>query len=170
MDTPYKINVSTEEREWYVKRFMETLIQKFGEYLTSVVLYGSTARGTARPDSDIDLLLVIKNLPKGQLERSRQLLPLCDGTNKKFEERFDKFPPHLSLIEKSDEEAVYHSPLYLDMLEDGKILYDRDDFISKIFDDMRIRLKELGARRIWIGTKWYWELKPDYKFGEEFEV
>jgi hypothetical protein len=25
---------------------------------------------------------------------------------------------------------------------------------------------ELGAERVWVGRKWYWRLKKDYKFGE----
>jgi hypothetical protein len=27
-----------------------------------------------------------------------------------------------------------------------------------------------GARRIWCGNAWYWDLKPDYRPGEVFEL
>lgn len=33
----------------------------YGEQLEKVILFGSQARGDARPDSDIDLLIVLKN-------------------------------------------------------------------------------------------------------------
>ena len=33
----------------------------YGEQLEQLVLFGSQARGDARPDSDIDLLIVLKN-------------------------------------------------------------------------------------------------------------
>ncbi|MEZ4701961.1 MAG: nucleotidyltransferase domain-containing protein [Rhodothermales bacterium] len=36
------------------------LRQHYGERLSHVVLYGSHARGDARPDSDVDVLVVLK--------------------------------------------------------------------------------------------------------------
>ncbi|NJK69672.1 MAG: nucleotidyltransferase domain-containing protein [Microcoleus sp. SU_5_3] len=33
----------------------------YGEQLDKIVLFGSQARGNARPDSDIDILIVLKN-------------------------------------------------------------------------------------------------------------
>jgi hypothetical protein len=35
---------------------------------------------------------------------------------------------------------------------------------------MRDRLDALGSRRIWRGTRWYWDLKPDYRPGMIFEL
>jgi len=35
---------------------------------------------------------------------------------------------------------------------------------------LKRRLDELGARRVWMGRKWYWVLKPDAKFGEVIEI
>ena len=32
--------------------------------------------------------------------------------------------------------------------------------------DERSQFGELGARRIWRGEGWYWDLKPDFKPGE----
>lgn len=39
------------------------LAAAYGERLHAVVLFGSEARGDARPDSDIDLLAVLDTLP-----------------------------------------------------------------------------------------------------------
>ncbi len=36
------------------------LSQLYGERLDQIILYGSQARGDARPDSDIDVLIVLK--------------------------------------------------------------------------------------------------------------
>ena len=56
------------------------------------------------------------------------------------------------------------------MVEDAKILFDRDVFFGVVLERLRKRLKELGARRIWRGNVWYWDLKPDYKPGDVIEL
>ena len=37
-------------------------------------------------------------------------------------------------------------------------------------DRFAARLAALGARRKWRGSAWYWDLKPDYRPGEVFEL
>ena len=72
-------------------------------------------------------------------------------------------------ILRTPEEASRITPLYLDLVEDSIILYDKDDFMRRVLDRLR-RLRELGARRVWRGKSWYWILKPDLRFGEVFEI
>jgi predicted nucleotidyltransferase len=43
-----------------LKKLSRTLKRLLGEQLEAVYLYGSQARGDAQPDSDIDVLVVIK--------------------------------------------------------------------------------------------------------------
>ncbi len=47
-------------KEKALKEFVSLCRQRFGRNLLSVVLYGSSARGTFRETSDIDLLVIIK--------------------------------------------------------------------------------------------------------------
>ena len=47
------------ERSELLSRVKSILQQAFGERLRGVILYGSEARGTAEPDSDIDLLVLL---------------------------------------------------------------------------------------------------------------
>ena len=49
-----------EEREW-LAQFRETLAARFAGVVVNMVLYGSKARGDAHEDSDIDVLLVVRN-------------------------------------------------------------------------------------------------------------
>src|SRR5262245_4538338 len=44
----------------------------YGEDLVSLVIFSSVGRGTARRDSDIDFLIVARNLPDGRGPRVRQ--------------------------------------------------------------------------------------------------
>jgi hypothetical protein len=56
------------------------------------------------------------------------------------------------------------------MLEDARLLVDREAFLAQAFEQFRARLARLGARRIWRGNAWFWDLKPDYKPGEVFTL
>lgn len=80
-----------------------------------------------RPDSDIDLLIVARNLPKGRMKRGREF----DVVERALEEAFrdagtQGIDTRLSPIFKSPEEAEAGSPLCLDMVEDSHLLCDGD--------------------------------------------
>jgi predicted nucleotidyltransferase len=47
------------ERAELLKRVKALLQEAFGERFRGLILYGSEARGTAEPDSDIDLLILL---------------------------------------------------------------------------------------------------------------
>jgi uncharacterized protein len=44
-----------------LKEIKKELLRIYGEQIDSIILYGSQARGDAREDSDIDILLVLKD-------------------------------------------------------------------------------------------------------------
>ena len=48
------------ERDELLKRIRSALEDAFSERLEGVILYGSEARGEAEPDSDIDLLVLLR--------------------------------------------------------------------------------------------------------------
>ncbi len=73
----------------------------------------------------------------------------------------DVFP-----ILKTPEEAARLVPLYLDMVEDAEILFDRDGFFAGGLEKLRQPLARLGARRVRRGRYWYWDLQPDYRPSE----
>ncbi len=143
----------------------------YGQRLVSFVVFGSCGRGTYRPDSDFDFLLVIENLPRGRMRRMAEFMEV----EKKLDPLLaslarEGIQTYLSPILKTPEEAQAGSPLFLDMVEDGRVLFDRDGFFAGILARLRQRLKELGAQRVWRGDSWYWVLKPDYQPGEEFSL
>lgn len=50
-----------EQLQTIITKTQQGLKKLYGEQLDKIVLFGSQARGDARPDSDIDLLIVLKN-------------------------------------------------------------------------------------------------------------
>ncbi|MFZ1109605.1 MAG: nucleotidyltransferase domain-containing protein [Rhodomicrobium sp.] len=54
-----------------LKRFRAALDEAYGERLERVVLFGSHARGEARPDSDFDIAVFLKDLDSFGAEAGR---------------------------------------------------------------------------------------------------
>ena len=163
------------ELNWALRQlavdYTKALKGLLGESLVSVVLFGSVARGEVTPLSDIDLLVIAQDLPTGRLARQDRLKEADDVLESKLEGlRKDGVLTDLCPILKTPEEAKHLTPLYLDLVEDAVILYDREGFFSAILAHLRRSLDRLGARRIKQGKVRYWELKPDYVPGEIFEL
>ena len=154
-----------------IERLLNELLKVFRDDLISVVVYGSVARGTARRDSDIDVLIVVKELPRSRFERLSIYMKAEEKLDPLLNELLNRgYAVTISPILKTKREAERISPLYLDMVEDAIIVYDKNGFFEEILKRLRDKLRELGAERVWIGKKWYWRLKKDYKFGEVIEL
>ena len=138
-----------------------------GSRLRSLVLFGSVARGQSRARSDVDLLVIAAGFPRSLVERRRALLTAWSHARARH-----ALPAvEWNLVTKTPEEAQFHSPLYLDIVEDGILLVDRGEFFQTVLDAMRARMRELGSRRVFLDDgSWYWDLKPDYRFGEVVEI
>lgn len=153
------------------ERYTDLLREAFDQQLVSVVLFGSVARGEARPDSDIDLLVVAADLPDGRFARLRSL----EGVDRAFEPELARLraaglTPRVAPLLKSRVEAATIVPLYLDLVEDGRLLYDRDGFFRSVLDRLVASMRRLGSERRVRGKVRYWVLKPDLKPGEVFEL
>jgi predicted nucleotidyltransferase len=138
-----------------------------GDRLISIVLFGSVARNQARATSDIDLVLVAQGLPRALADRRRPFLESWARV------RAARALPHVewNLVTKSMGEARFHSPLYLDIVEDGILILDRGRFFEGVLSGMRERMRALGSRRVFLDDgSWYWDLKPDFRFGEVVEI
>lgn len=151
----------------WARAFTRLLQDFFKERLISVVLYGSVATGRERPDSDIDLLIILEGITEGRYRRRR----LLEEVHEKFNKLYGKEAlPFFSTILKTPHEASQFSPLYLDMADRHQLMVDRNDFMKQILSNMKKHLVRLGAQRLRLGKIEYWDLKPDYKPGEIFEI
>ena len=165
--------------EFAVKQHFDTLLERllpacqvhYADRLVSLLAFGSVGRGVPGPESDLDLLLVADPLPPGRLARVGEFRVVERDLELLLEEmRSAGVSTELSPVFKTPAEVDRGSPLFLDMVQDARILYDREGFMKRRLARLEERLKALGARRIWRGNAWFWDLKPDYKPGEVFEL
>jgi predicted nucleotidyltransferase len=155
--------------ETILARLLAELQLQYGARLVAVAVFGSVGRGTPRDGSDVDVLIVVRDLPRGRLARIDEFLPLERRLAPTLREaQVGAIPVCLSPVLKTPAEVEQGSPLFLDLVEDARILYDADGFLVAYLDGLRGRLRALGSRRIWRGDTWYWDLKPDLKPGEVF--
>ncbi len=143
----------------------------YGDRLQSVAIYGSVARGTMRPDSDLDVLIVAEDLAPSRAARMDEF------------ERIDRLlAEHLAAaraagvhttvmpVLKTPAELRAGSFLFLDMTDQARILYDRQRVLATYLDELGAKLRALGARRVPFGGGYYWELKPDFRWGDRIEL
>ncbi|MCX9011112.1 MAG: nucleotidyltransferase domain-containing protein [Candidatus Methanoperedens sp.] len=152
-----------------LNKFKQLLLEKFGDKLISFVLYGSVARGTAGEESDIDLLIILKDAPSVYYER---LEPVIEIELKLRESTSENTAPSIfSCIILSKEEAMENRNIFLDMIDASIILYDRNNFFKNRLKELKNRLLELVSKKIVLEDKtWYWDLKPDIAPGEVIEL
>jgi uncharacterized protein len=169
--------VATHQRA--AKRKFELLLRDlrpaiqgfYGRSLVALVVFGSVGRGTPHSDSDVDLLIVADPLPSGRMRRMDEFAAVKKALANRIKllEECGIFT-RLSPVFKTPAEVRRGSLLFLDMIDDGLILTDPSDFRRRYLREFRRRLDRLGARKIYEGDRWYWDLKPDYKPGEVFEI
>jgi len=107
--------MDTAQPPIFLRRPIERLVRAFAP--ERIVLFGSYAKGTAGPGSDVDLIVIadIEGAPEAHLRRARQLVA-------------DSFPVVdivLCTPEDIAEAPTARSPFLLSVLESGTIVYRR---------------------------------------------
>lgn len=106
-----------------LERFLQRLLERRGEELEFVVLFGSMARGDWSRGSDYDILIGLRGDDgKRLIDRMGEISSLVEGN-------IEVFPYSRSEWQRMFEE--FHS-LFLEALEHGVVLWDRG-----IFAEMR---------------------------------
>lgn len=154
-----------------VGRLLEETQRFYRDRLITLAVFGSVGRGTATAESDVDLLIIATDLPQGRMKRVSKFAQVEDcieGDIRQME--LAGVHIYLSPVIKTPDEVLAGSPLFLDMILDALILCDKENFFQQFLARFKQRLDRLGARRIVQGDRWYWDLKPDYKAGDTFEL
>jgi len=139
----------------FIDASVARLHDSFGDNLVGVALYGSYARGEARKDSDVDLLVIARNLPTHWQERT---LALHDPLR-----RISDAPP-MYVYGKTPEEFESQFPsLYLDFGLDGIVLYEHDEYLTLKLERIREIIETAGLFRARLSPdcmSWDWKNPP----------
>lgn len=150
MSQPDVMNPTVVEQ---LQPVVTALQQALGEKLVALVLFGSRARGDARPDSDWDLLLIAEGLPVRAFAR-HLYLKKC-------------LPPdwrgQISLLAKTTAEFETAVPaLFLDIAVDGITLYDKGGYAQNRLRYLKRLIETKGLYRQQQGREltWHWRNFP----------
>ena len=118
--------------------------------LTSVILFGSVARNEIREDSDIDFIVICKELPKGWRERDHIAIEL-EKTGFGFGRAV-----HIELLTENEFEFSVKegAPLLFEVIANNKITYD-NGFFKKQAAIFKGNIERWNARKT---DKFTWEV------------
>lgn len=112
-----------------LKTLQNFLENNFKNNFTGLVLFGSYAKGTQNPTSDIDILITFKKLPKSRIERIELVEDLLNDLE-------DKYQIEINPI-ICEEKNLNKSFLMLDIAEYAKILVDKNKKITQLFSQIK---------------------------------
>jgi predicted nucleotidyltransferase len=125
-----------------VDRMVQELHEAFGERLMAVAIYGSHARGTATPRSDVDLLVVVRGLPRDWKTIHR----LEDEWAHQGSRLGKRFQVMLASPEDVEDSVEWAAPLMLEIYNSHEIVFDPNDFFRNCIMRMRHLTRERGIR------------------------
>jgi len=141
-----------------------------GDDLMAIALFGSVARGQARPDSDLDLYVVTRRPSLGD-SRLHGMWDRIDASPEYQALVRAGYQPSPSPVPHSVDDLVRHPWILLDIAHHGVILYDPGSVLERELDAVRRRMAELGSTRVELPDgSWYWDLKPDWRPGEVVDL
>lgn len=128
--------------ETALSRMVQDLHGEYGGRLVAVVVYGSYARGTATPGSDVDILVVVRGLPR-DWAGIHCLEDEWAHRGRRLGERFQ-----VTLVSPEDvvDSVEWAAPLMLEIYHAHQVIFDPTGFFGKRIVHMRRLMKERGIR------------------------
>src|SRR5659263_471897 len=136
-----------------LNKFKRKLLARFKDDLISLVLFGSVARGTAKKESDIDMLIILKDAPDSYYER---LKPVVD-IELEMRKDVEGIPPIFSSMILSLDEAKQNRDISKDAQEQAvqkvlriyspDMLHNNETFHQFLVEKVKIPYQQDGYER-----------------------
>jgi len=134
--------LSVEDVKVALDGIVQRLHEEFRERLVAVVIYGSYVRGIATSGSDVDLLVVVKGLPRDWEVIHR----LEDEWMRQGRRLGKRFQVMLASPEDVEDSVEWAAPLMLEIYDAHEVVFDRNDFFRNNIIRMGCLMKERGIR------------------------
>jgi predicted nucleotidyltransferase len=125
-----EFNKAEEERKrvQIIKKFTKEIMKKYGPMIKSVVLFGSSARGSWHKESDIDVFIIVDDTKhKISPAFKEQMEDDLDVIAKKLSDKLSVQQPYL-LTEFWNMVRIGH-PIVFNFIREGVPVFDRDIFL-----------------------------------------
>jgi predicted nucleotidyltransferase len=109
-------------REKALGAFLEKLQQLEGENLLQVVLFGSVARGDSRPDSDMDLFVLVRE--GVDMELAERIVETSMDVDLEEGECKVHIAPFINTVKEYEDGRRSGVPVFYSIKEEGVVLYD----------------------------------------------
>ncbi|MCX6818001.1 MAG: nucleotidyltransferase domain-containing protein [Candidatus Aenigmarchaeota archaeon] len=117
-----------KKRVLILKKFTKEVLKKYGSLVRSVVLFGSSARGSWHKDSDIDVFIILDDTKhKITPAFKEQVEEELDVIAKKLSDKLSVQQPYL-LTEFWNMVRIGH-PIVFNFIREGVPVFDRDIFL-----------------------------------------
>jgi predicted nucleotidyltransferase len=144
-----------------LQRTVAGILRVYSGEVVAVALFGSAARGTDGPESDLDLLVVVEHRTTSPIEDARTRARVGRFSTDVRMEEWDLnrhfHQVQLVLVDRSD--LLRPGPMFLDLPKDARVLWDPSGMLRTGLRRFATRLRRAGAHRVHsrrLGT--YWKL------------
>ncbi len=128
--------------------------------LLAAIHFGSSAKKIPKKTSDVDILLVYKNLPKKSWDRSLWLKPMDQALESQLS-KLNSFQFYPSILAWEEKSFLKLHPLYLDFVDNSILLFDPQGIAKNTIQRTADWIKRRRAKKIFRGQLWYWDVNPN---------
>ena len=136
MTKPYSKKLPVEQ----IKLKLQSVVLPFN--IVGAVLFGSKVKGTDTICSDTDIMIIADNINPKRQRRGFEITQI---------KRLFAGPP-LDILLMTPKETVSnfknHNPLFLDIAEEGIIIFDNDNFLYNLIKETKDYVKKCGIKRL----------------------
>ena len=137
-----------------LKRAARELVERYGDRVVAVGLFGSVARGEATPRSDVDVIVVVDGWGRS-LERRREIY---DVLWRHLRRDVTLVDVDRDVVEELLRGERNLTTTMLNILYDCVIVYDGRGLLSQLVESVRDYVKQRGWVRYRVGRSYGWRL------------